>query len=168
MNKPVVSAGFSKKVVNVHRRALIAYLQLCCIVFKRNVDGMTAVCKFLVYFNGLRAGGSCFVHCFQTAFSNMLYFLHLRSMSESRLWQFHLLTAFVPLLRGSKLARQHCTIRESLCPPSVAFVRLCATAHSSLLPSRTVCLGPRCSCQWVWKNGLITLFLQMLFLVREP
>lgn len=115
------------------------------------------------YFNGLRVGGSCFAHCFQTAFSNMLHFLHLCSISESCLWQFCLLTAFILLLCASKLAKQHWTIRESLCPPSLAFVRLCPTAHFSMLSSRILYLRPHCSCQWIWKNGLIALLLQICY-----
>lgn len=128
---------------------------------------MSEVCKFLVYFDGLRAGGSCSTHCFQTAVSNTPYFLHLCSISESCLWQFCLLTAYILLLCASKLAKQHWTMRESLCPPSSNFVRLCTTAHFSIISRHILHLEPHCSCQWVWKNGIITLLLQMLFLVCE-
>lgn len=51
---------------------------------KKNVDGMTEVCKIPVYSDVLRAGDICFPHCSQTAFQHALFsssLLHVRMMS---------------------------------------------------------------------------------------
>lgn len=124
MNKPIVNAGFSKKVVNVHRRDWMRNLQLCCIIQKTKSwwhEWSVWIPGLFQWFEGREVVVWLFV---SKLLSPTCFIFFIFSP-----WQNHAFDSFVCLQLSFSFVPPSLPNNteqwESLCPPSLAFVRFC-------------------------------------------